>query len=188
MAYPTIGDHALSGVATLPNVNLAFPGEHWSDRCASGAIVPGEAIIPVASGLGASAKLAMKVAGAGDSAEKDRIAIALRPVDVPDSNVGPGSLGPNEIRNQVIPHGEYVHAYYSGVFHLTLVTPAAYVPGDRIGWDADGVRPAGKSGAGTWAKDASADIDSIFEVVMFRPVNVLNEGILTVRWIGRGQF
>lgn len=187
MPYPTVGDFALTGVANLPNVNIAFPGEHWSDRCASGAIVPGEAIVPVASGLGASAKLAMKVAVAGDSGEVDRVAIALRPVDHPDPNVGPGSLGPNELRNQVIPHGEYVHAYYSGVFHLTLITPAAYLPGDRIGWDADGVRPAGKAGVGTWAKNASADLDSVFEAVMFRPVNALNEGILTVRSL-RGQF
>jgi hypothetical protein len=187
MAQVTVGDFALDGVGGLPNVTVAFPGEHWSDRIASGAIVPGEAVIPVASGAGASARLAMKVAGSADGAQASRLAIALRPVDIPDVNSGPNALGPNEIRNQEIAHGDYVHAYYSGAFHLTLIVPDTYLPGDLIGWDADGARPAGKDGAGAWAKNAAADIDSIFEVLTFRPVNGDNEGILTVRSL-RGQF
>jgi hypothetical protein len=62
------------------------------------------------------------------------------------------------------------------------------VPGDLIGWDADGARPTGKGGTGAWAKNAAADIDSIFEVQEFRPYgNIATEGVLTVRSL-RGQF
>jgi hypothetical protein len=163
-------------------VTVAFPGEHWSDRKASEDIVPGAAVVPINSG----GKLYMKLAGAADAATQ--LAIALRTVQVPDVNVGPASLGPNEIMNTLIRKGEYIHAYYSGVFHLTLITPAAYVPGDLIGWDADGARPTGKGGTGAWAKNAAADIDSIFEVQEFRPYgNIATEGVLTVRSL-RGQF
>jgi hypothetical protein len=176
------GSFALTGVGSLPNVTVAFPGEHWSNRRASGSVTPGEAVVPQAS----AGKLYMRKAGAADAATQ--LAIALRPVDHPDTNTGPGSLGPNEIRNTAMAEGEYVHAYYSGAFHLTLVTPAAYVPGDLIGWDADGARPTGKSGTGAWAKNASADIDSIFEVMEWREMGeVANEGVLTVRSL-RGQF
>jgi hypothetical protein len=128
----------------------------------------------------------MKKAGASDAITQ--LAIALRPVDVPDPNTGPNALGPNQIRNQAMATGDYVHAYYSGVFKLTLVTPdSSYAPGDLIGWDADGVRPAGKTGVGTWAKNAQADIDSFFEVMAWQEVNSSHEGILTVRSL-RGQF
>ena len=124
----------------------------------------------------------MRTADSGDAATQ--LAIALRTVDHPDPT---GVLGPNEIRNTPIEQHEYVHAYYSGAFHLTLVVPDTYTPGDLIGWDANGVRPAGKTGAGAWAKDADADIDSIFEVMEFRSINDDDEGILTVRSL-RGQF
>lgn len=176
------GAFALTGVGALPNASLAFPGEHWSDRVASGAIKPGTAIVPAGS---ASSRGQMLMKTASNSETADRVALALRTVDHPDpTNV----LGPNEIVNQDIANGEYVHAYYSGGFHLTLVTPASYVPGDRVGWDADGARPAGKGGGtGAWAKNASADVDDIFEVVLWRPVNAQNEGILTVRFLGRTQ-
>jgi hypothetical protein len=139
-------------------------------------------VVPVASG----SSLYMKKAGASDAITQ--LAIALRPVDVPDPNTGPNALGPNQIRNQAMATGDYVHAYYSGVFKLTLVTPdSSYAPGDLIGWDADGVRPAGKTGVGTWAKNAQADIDSFFEVMAWQEVNSSHEGILTVRSL-RGQF
>lgn len=177
----TQGPFPLTGVGNLPNVTVAFPGEHWSNRYASGDITPGVAVVPAAS----AGKLYMRTAGEGDAATQ--LAIALRPVDVPDPNTGPGAIGPNEIRNQTIENDTYVHAYYSGAFHLTLVVPAAYVPGDLIGWDADGARPEGKTGTGAWAKNSAADIDSIFEVMEFRKVNAENEGILTVRSL-RGQF
>lgn len=177
----TTGPFPLEGVGKLPNVTVAFPGEHWSNRYASGAITPGEAVVPTAS----AGKLYMRTAQASDVITQ--LAIALRPVDVPDPNTGPTSLGPNEIRNQDIEDGEYVHAYYSGAFHLTLVVPDSYVPGDLIGWDANGARPEGKEGEGAWAKNSAADIDSMFEVMEFRKVNAKNEGILTVRSL-RGQF
>ena len=76
----------------------------------------------------------MRKADAGDALTQ--LAIALRTVEVPDTNTGAGSLGPNEIRNQAMAHGEYVHAYYSGAFHLTLVDPnRTYTPArsDRVG-------------------------------------------------------
>lgn len=179
------GAFALTGVGALPNVDVAFPGEHWSDRVASGGgITPGVAIVPAGS-ANARGHMVMKTATASDVAA--RVAIALRPVDIPDINTGPSALGPNEVRNQAIAAGEFVHAYYSGGFHLTLVTPAVYVPGDRIGWDADGARPAGKTGTGAWAKNATADVDDIFEVILWREVNTSHEGILTVRFLGRSQ-
>jgi hypothetical protein len=181
-----VGAFPLTGVAALPNVTVAFPGEHWSDRKASEIIVPGEAVVPVNSG----GKLYMRVAEAADAATQ--LAIALRTVSVPDINRGSiyaQPLGPNEIMNLPLAVGDYVHAYYSGVFHLTLIAPDdTYAPGDLIGWDADGARPTGKGGAGSWAKNADADIDSIFEVQEWRPINADgDEGILTVRSL-RGQF
>lgn len=181
----TAGPFPLTGTADLPNVTIAFPGEHWSNRKASGAIVPGEAVVPVNSG----GKLYMRTAGAADAAAQ--VAIALRVIEHPDQSSGSTytqALGPNEIVNLEIAEHEYVHAYYSGVFHLTLVDPTnTYVPGALVGWDADGARPAGKSGTGSWALNANADIDSIFEVMEVREVGEDGEVILTVRSL-RGQF
>jgi hypothetical protein len=180
-----VGAFPLTGVAKLPNASVAFPGEHWSNRKASEVIVPGEAVVPVASG----GKLYVRRAIASDPATQ--LAIALRPVGPPDNAGGSiytQPLGPNEIVNLALQPGEYVHTYYSGAFHLTLITPAAYAPGDLIGWDEDGARPTGKGGTGSWAKNAAADIDSIFEVMEFRPYSADGlEGILTVRSL-RGQF
>ncbi len=175
------GSFPLTGTADLPNVTVAFPGEHWSNRKASGSVDPGDAVVPVNSG----GALYMRKATSSDAITQ--LAIALRPVDVPDVNTGPSALGPNEIRNQQIAQGEYVHAYYSGAFHLTLVVPGSYSPGDLIGWDADGVRPAGKDGTGAWAVNSAADIDSVFEVMEVREVGEDDEVILTVRSL-RGQF
>lgn len=175
------GSFPLTGTADLPNVTLAFPGEHWSNRKASGAITPGEAVVPVNSG----GALYMRVATAADPITQ--LAIALRPVDVPDPNTGPSALGPNEIRNAPLAPHEYVHAYYSGAFHLTLVDPRrTFNPGDLVGWDADGQRPAGKAGVGSWAPNAQADIDSVFEVMETRLVGA-DDKIVTVRSL-RGQF
>ena len=181
--FPNTGSNALTGVVGLPLVSVAFPGEHWSDRRASGAILPGEAVVPGAI----DGKGVMRKAVASDVATQ--LAIALRTVDVPDSNTGPTSLGPNQVKNTVIADGEYVHAYYSGVFHTTLVAPDnSYQFGDLIGWDANGARPTGIDGEGSWAKNAAADIDSIYEVQEWRPLNAAGtEGILTVRSL-RGQF
>lgn len=186
MTPPDAGSFPLSGVAALPNVQVAFPGEHWSDRKASASsagIVPGEAVVPINSG----GKLYMRRAGAGDAPSSRQLAIALRTVDHPDVNSGPTALGPNEIRNQKIANGEYVHAYYSGAFHLTLIKPDAYAPGDLIAWDHTAARPTGKGGFGAWAKTAVA-ADAFFEVQEWRPYgDVANEGVLTVRSL-RGQF
>lgn len=176
------GSFPLIGVSKLPNVTVAFPGEHWSNRVAAEDITPGDAVVPVNLAPG---KLGMRKAVAADSPLQ--LAIALRTVDIPDPNTGPTSVGPNEIKNTVIKAGEYVHAWYSGVFHLTVAVPDAYAAADLIGWDENGARPAGKPGTGAWAKNAAADIDSVFEVMEFRPVNAANEGILTVRSL-RGQF
>jgi len=175
---PESGSFPLTGVAKLPNVSVAKQtDDHWSDRKASGDIVPGEAIVPVAS----AGKQVFRVANSGDSITQ--LAIALRTVDVPDPNSGPSELGPNEIRNQTIKHGEYVHRYYSGVFHLTLVDPRrSYEEGQLIGWDADGQRPEGKAeGVGSWAPNANADIDSVFEVQEVRRIGSDGDVILTVR-------
>lgn len=179
------GSFELTGVGALPNVTVAFPGEKWSNRKASGApgVVPGEAVVPTTSAGG----LFMRPAQAGDAITQ--LAIALRPIDVPDVNTGPSSLGPNEIRNTKLEQGDYVLAYYSGGFHLTLVDPnRTYTPGMLIGWDADGARPEGKAaGVGSWAPNANADIDSVFEVMEVREVGEDGDVILTVRSL-RGQF
>jgi hypothetical protein len=177
------GNFPLEGTGSLPNVTVAFPGEKWSNRKASGAagIVPGEAVVPATSAGG----LFVRPAQAGDAITQ--LSIALRPIDVPDVNTGPNAQGPNEIRNEKIPQGGYVLCYYSGAFHLTLVDPTReYKPGDLIGWDADGARPEGKEGTGSWAPNANADIDSVFEVMEVREVGD-EDKIVTVRSL-RGQF
>lgn len=182
---PTKGSFPLSGVAGLPHVSVAFPGEHWSDRVASGAIVPGEAVVPAGSATTGGKPM---VRTANDEDTITQLAIALRTVDVPDPNSGPSALGPNEVRNQTIEDGDYVHQYFSGAFNITLVDPRrTYVPGDQIGWDADGERPEGISGEGSWAPNANADIDSVFEVVEVTNVGSKGEVILRVRSL-RGQF
>lgn len=174
------GAFALTGVGSLPNVTVAFPGEHWSNRKASGSIVPGEAVVPVASGD----DLYMRTATNSDAITQ--LAIALQPVQAPDS-VNP-ETGPAELVNATMEAHDYVHAYYSGVFLLTLFDPRrTYTPGALVGWDADGQRPSGKSGSGSWAPNANADIDSFFEVMEFRAIGSDGEGILTVRSL-RGQF
>jgi hypothetical protein len=191
----TTGAFPLTGVSGLPHVTVINGprARHYSNRKASGAIVPGTAVVPVYDAAGSAHvntpgdALKMRTAVAGDSAKAKQLAIALKTVQVPDQNVGPSSLGPNEIMNANIADGEYVHAYYEGDFALTLVVPDTYQPGDLIGWDADGVRPTGISGTGAWAKDAAADIDSIFEVMEWRPVNAARtEGILYVRKLDAG--
>lgn len=178
------GSHPLTGSADLPNVTVAYDGERWSDAVASGrAIVPGEAVIPTNSG----AVLAVRPVTAGDDGDP-RIAIALRTIDIPEAE-HPRALGPNEIRNQDIAVGEYVLRYVSGVFHLTLVDPNdSYVPGALVGWDIDGSRPTGKTGAGSWRlSGGNTDCDSIYEIQDVRPVGSGGEVILTVRSLN-GQF
>jgi hypothetical protein len=184
---PVPGAFPLTSAGRLPNVTIAYPGERWSDRKASGALRPGVAVVPVAS----AGKLLMREAQAGDAVTQ--MAVASRVVDTPDTNQGSiyqEALGPNEIRNLPIRDGDYVLALYSGVLHLTLIEAAAYVPGDLIGWDPDATPQGGKTGVGAWAKQGSGVIGPLFEVQLFRPVNAAgDEGILTCRSLrGQGPF
>lgn len=176
------GDYQLTSVAGLPHVSVAFPGEHWSDRRAAEDITPGEAVIETASG----GRLYMARAASGDSGSK-RLAIALRCVEIPDVNTGPLAAGPNEIVNRTIKAQEYVHAYYSGVFQLTLVTPnSAYAPGDLLGWDPAGARPTGIAGTGSWKK-VNSENGAHFSVQEVRFVGTGGDAILSVRSLS-GQF
>lgn len=172
------GSFQLTSVAKLPNVTVAFPGEHWSDGKASTDIVPGALVIPINSG----GVRFWQVAASG--AVDPRSAIALRPVSVPDSN--PGSeynpqLTPNDIVNLTLAAGSYVHAYRSGAFHLTLIHPdSSYAPGDLLMWDPASAPPTGKAGAGSWKKTGTA-ANAFFEVVDFRPLTSdATIGLLTV--------
>lgn len=194
------GAFPLTSVARLPNVTVGYPGERWSDRKASGAIDPGCAVVP----FGAAGKNVMRAASASDAALQ--VAVASRPIDVPDTN--PGSiyveaLGPNEIRNLPIQEGDYILALYSGVLHFTLITPDnSYAFGDLIGWIPGSPRPTGKpepaspACAGAWGKKATAEgkslqwVGPLFEVELWRPVNAAGtEGVLTCRSLrGQGPF
>jgi hypothetical protein len=182
--FPTTGSFPLTGVADLPNVTVAFPGEHWSNRIAQAAIVPGEACKPV----NISGKLGVARAATADPVTQLGIATrVIEPPDVAGDSLYTQSLGPNELKNRQIGAGEYVHVYYSGAFHLTLVVPRAWVPGELVGWDAAGVRPTGKTGVGAW-KQVTDPATALFEVMEFRPFSANGqEGILTVRSL-RGQF
>jgi hypothetical protein len=183
------GPFELTSVAELLNCNVVHPGEKWSDARASGVITPGEPIVEVASGASPDAALVVRRAENGDAAST--ILLATRVVDIPDPNNGPNSLSPNAVKNQDIPHQEWVMRHVSGLFDLTLITPDTYKPGELIGWDLDGARPAGKATTheGAWAKDAKANIKSVFKVVRWREINSkTHEGILTVKFVGRQQF
>jgi hypothetical protein len=168
-------------------VSIASPGEVWSNARANGAIVPGSAIIPVNVG----GKLYVEVPDDADTvvAQDNQIGVAMRQVEVPDINNGPSALGPNEIVNQTIASGDYVRRYMTGVLHLTLVVPlATYVPGQKVGWDDDGVRPAGKAaGTGAWTNTGFIAGTDIFEVFEYRSYGGDDEGILTVRFLRSNQ-
>lgn len=181
----TFGSFELTSVENLPNVSVAFPGEHWSDGKALETIVPGELVVPTASG----GKLYWQRAASGTL--DPRAAIAMNCVQVPDLN--PGShyneaLSPNEIVNLSIAQHQYVHAYRSGAFHFTLIKPdSAYAPGDLIGWDHAATRPTGKAGTGSHKRGVIA-ANAWAEVVEWRPLPGDNTiGILTVKSL-RGQF
>lgn len=212
--FPTQGGYPLTSIGGLPNVTVSFPGEHWTNGIASGVILPGEAIIPVAAGSGG--KLAWRVANSADFGDP-RMCIAKQPVSVPDVNTGSiynPALGPNEIVNLPILTGAYVHNYRTGAFHLTLCTPQTYNPGDLLAWNESGARPDGKPGGagytgsavslgsdstGCWdtlaniGKNTTANFPlAVFEVMEFRPYISSNsfgqpEGIVTVKSL-RAQF
>lgn len=194
------GAYPLLGVGTLPNVDVAYPGEVWSHKRANGVIVPGTPVIPVmVAGVECVRPI---VAGDvivlnGDGFRREDISIAMRQIMTPDIN--PGSqynpaLGPNEIVNLPIADQDYVREYRTGVANLTLVKPdATYAPGDIIGWDPTAARPAGKTaGNGAWAKhsdDAAVVANTDIFVVhrMPRYFGSNNECVLTVRFLGRGN-
>lgn len=183
--FPTAGSFPLTSVANLPNAHVAFPGEHWSNRIASGVLTPGDAVVETNYG----GKLAMRRATAAD--DPRLIAVAMRTVDIPDVNMGSiynPALGPNEIVNRPIADGEYVHAWYSGVFVLSVATPRAWAAGDLVGWDPAAAKPTGKPGVGAWI--LAAGVGAAFATVQeFRPFNAGGtEGLLTVKTLHRGQF
>lgn len=172
------GSFQLNSIAKLPNVTVAFPGEHWSDGKAASTIVPGTLVVPTSS----AGKLQWTPAASGNI--DLRACIALRPVSVPDQN--PGSeyspqLTPNDIMNLPLSAGSYVHAYRSGAFHLTLIeADATYAPGDLIGWDPAGTPVSGKPGPGAWKK-VSNSAQAFFEVRDWRPLSSDDtQGVLTV--------
>jgi hypothetical protein len=185
----TFGSFQLTTVANLPNVTVAFPGEHWSDGKAGSAIVPGQLVIPSASAvtstfhqLNPNRTWVVAPSGALDP----RAAIALRTVQIPDTNAGNiynEQLTPNQIMNRVIPIGEYVHAYRSGSFHLTLCAPdATYQNGDYLTWDPAATAMTGKpAGSGAWKKTGTA-ANALFEVEEWRPLSSDNtQGVVTAR-------
>lgn len=185
------GSFQLTSVAKLPNVTVAYKGEHWSDGKANAlggaAIVPGTLVVP---GTPVSGRVGWLVASAG--VLDQRACIALRPVSVPDVN--PGSeynpqLTPNDIMNLPLATGSYVHAWRSGVFHLTLIAAdSTYAPGDLIGWDPAATPLAGKPGPGAWKKVNGNPTYAFGEVVEFRPLTFdATAGVLTVKSF-RGQF
>jgi hypothetical protein len=178
---PVAGAYPLTGVAKLPNATIAFPGEVWSNLRASGNIVPGACVAPV----NLSGKLGYKQLLAGDTPDIGQVGIALRQVEIPDVNTGPGALGPNEIVNQLIASGDYLRVYKSGALHLTLMEPRAdYVPGQKIGWAPAAARPAGKAaGTGAWSNAGILAGTAIFELTEARSYGGSNEGILTVRFL-----
>lgn len=184
---PTAGAYPLLGVGALPNVSIASPGEVWSNLRANGIIIPGACIQPVAVG----GKLRAKQVAAADAIDIDQVGVALRQVEVPDQNTGPSALGPNELVNRAIADADYLRRYMTGVLHLTLIEPRAdYLPGQKVGWNPVGVRPAGKAaGGGSWT-NVAGDIKAgtaIFEVFEYRPYGDDDEGILTVRYLRSNQ-
>jgi hypothetical protein len=190
------GAYPLLGVGALPNVDVAFPGEVWSYKRANGVIVPGTLVTPVmVTGVECVRPVTAgdTLVASGDGIRKEGLSVAMRQIMTPDIN--PGSqynpaLGPNEIVNLPIADQDYVRTIHTGVLNLTLVVPdAAYAPGDIIGWDPGGARPAGKTtGTGAWAahvRDANVVANSDIFVVHTLPryYGTNNECILTVRFL-----
>lgn len=180
------GSFQLTSVAKLPNVTVAFPGEHWSDGranpAAGSAIVPGTLVVPVNSG---GARYWTPISAVG-SAGLSQACIALRPVSVPDIN--PGSeynpqLTPNDIMNLPLAANSFVHAYRSGAFHLTLIAAnAGYVPGQLVVFDPAATPVGGKPGPGAWRVAAASEAAFAWaEVTDWRPLTFDNtQGVLTV--------
>lgn len=198
-ALTQVGAYPLTGTGKLPNADVASPGEVWSNKRASGIIVPGSCVRQVLVGtVGSVVPVATAdvIVSDGEGIRQETLAVALRQIMVPDIN--PGSqynpaLGPNEIVNLPIANADWVRTYHTGVLHLTLVAPdATYKEGDIIGWNPKGARPAGKTeGEGSWAKIGAANVvagTGIF-VVQAPPrfYGAANEAILTCRFLRSNQ-
>ncbi len=198
-ALTQVGAYPLTGTGKLPNVDVASPGEVWSNKRASGIIVPGALVKPVLVGtVGSVATVAEgdAIVSDGDGIRAQALAIAMRQIMTPDINPGSqynNALGPNEIVNLPIAAGDWVRTYHTGVLHLTLVVPkAGYKEGDIIGWNPKGARPVGKTeGEGAWQKigDANTVAGSGIFIVQAPPryYGVANEAILTVRFLRSNQ-
>lgn len=198
-ALTQVGAYPLTGTGKLPNADVASPGEVWSNKRASGLIVPGSCVRPVlVGGVGSVVPVATgdAIVSDGEGIRSQSLAVALRQIMVPDIN--PGSqynpvLGPNEIVNLPIADKDWVRTYHTGVLHLTLVAPdATYKEGDIIGWNPKGARPAGKTeGEGSWAKIGAANVvagTGIFVVhTPPRFYGTNNEAILTCRFLRSNQ-
>jgi hypothetical protein len=185
------GAYPLLGVGKLVNVGVAFPGEVWSNKRASGIIIPGSLIRESSAAAEeefidpATGETVKRVAEAGEGSwvpvktgdtiavegagiRRETLGVAMRQIMVPDVN--PGSqynpqLGPNEIMNLPIASGDWLRCYMSGVLNMTLVVPdASYKEGDVIGWAPKGERPVGKAeGSGAWAKIATTKENKILK-------------------------
>lgn len=146
----SFGGFRLTSVTHLPNVQVTFPSDdNWTDGKANETITPGELVVPVNSG--GHKAWARAASGTVDV----RASIALHPIGPADTN--PGSiyneaLGPNEINNLPLVRGDWVNAYRSGGFALTLFEAAAYVPGDLLMFDPAATPQTGKSTTGAWKK------------------------------------
>lgn len=185
----TAGAYPLLGVADLPNVDIASPGEVWTNAKANGNIVPGACVHPVAVG----GKLYYKQVVAADTILDTRqVCIAMREVEIPDVNNGPTALSPNQVVNQLIASGNWVRRMASGGVLLTLVEPRLdYVPGQVIGWDPAAARPVGKaSGTGAWT-NVTANFkagSNILSLVEYREVNsTTHEGIALCTFLRANQ-
>ena len=180
----TFGSFQLGSVAKLPNVSVAFRGEHWSDGVAATDIIPGSLVVPTSS---AGARV-WNVASAGTV--DPRACIALRVVSPTDVN--PGSeynpqLTPNDIVNLTLKKGSFVHTYRSGAFHLTLCAEDTYAPGDLLTWDPAATPFAGKAGPGAWKKTVTA-AQAWCEVVGFDALTAdASQGVVLVHSL-KSQF
>lgn len=204
-ALTQVGAYPLTGTGKLPNVDIASPGEVWSNKRASGIIVPGSLVKPVLSGeIGEVAPVAtgdtIEIATATAKTDSTHVyqaslAIAMRQIMVPDINVGSQynpQLGPNEIVNLPIASGDWVRTVHTGVVHLTLVQPAKYKEGDLIGWDPKGERPTLKTeGEGSWAAVEHANVVAGTAILIVhttpRYYGAAEEAILTCRFLRANQ-
>lgn len=183
------GSFQLTSVGKLPNVTVAYPGEHWSDGKAGVLITPGQLVVPGGSAVtqtfrSLNSTKIWTVAASG--ALDPRACLALRPISVPDIN--PGSeynpqLTPNDISNLAMAVGAYVHTYRSGAFHLTLiVADSSYTPGDLLGWDPAATPQGGKPAVGAWKKVNGNPTYALMEVEQWRPLTSDNtQGVLSAK-------